>query len=232
MRALGRLVLLAVGCAVHLSLAQVLPAERRIDWSLSGIPGGIPVRSVVCASLKATATKAEIQAALDACPVNQVVKLPAGTFSIPGGLKVPSGVVLRGAGPQATILNASGSGEAFVQFGTSPLPIIASSTAISTGATVGSTSLTLASASGVSVGSYLMVTQLNDPALVTITTTNGTCGWCDGGLGWNGTRVQGQIVEVTSVNGSVVGISPGLYTTFSRTPLATPFQMGAKYSGV
>jgi hypothetical protein len=105
-------------------------------------------------------------------------------------------------------------------------------TGIAAGATAKSTSLTLQSASGLGVGSHLMVTQLNDPSYVTITTNNGSCTWCDGGIGWNGTRVQGQIVEVTGVSGNTVTISPALYLAYSRTPLATPVSMGATNAGV
>src|SRR6185295_8203803 len=49
---------------------------------------------------------AGIQAAIDACPVGQVVKLSAGVFSINGTdpITIDKGVVLRGAGPQATKL--------------------------------------------------------------------------------------------------------------------------------
>lgn len=212
--------------------AQVIPASRVIDWSQSGIPGGVPNRTTVCASLGAGASRSAIQSALDACPANQVVKLAAGTYSIDGSLTIPSNVVLRGAGPKQTILSASGSGNAFIRLGAGTTPAIANSSAVSGGATANSKSLTLASASGVTVGSYLMITQLNDPSYVTITTTNGSCTWCDGGIGWNGTRVQGQIVEVTSVSGNTVGVSPGLYMDYTRTPLATKFTMSAKNAGV
>ena len=214
------------------SVAQIIPADRTINWSEAGIPGGIPNRTAICASIPAGASQATIQTALNSCPVNQVVKLAAGTYNVIGGLTIPSNVVLRGAGPQQTILNASGSGSGFISFGTAITPSITNSTPITGGTSKGSTSITVSSSSGIAVGSYLMVTQLNDPSYVTITTTNGTCTWCDGGIGWNGTRVQGQIVEVTSVSGTVIGISPGLYVGYTRTPLATRFSMGAKYSGV
>lgn len=212
--------------------AQIVPTDRSIDWSAAGVPGGIVTRTTNCASIPAGATKATIQAALDSCPANQVVSLAAGTYSISGGLTIPSNVVLRGAGPKATILNASGSGSGFIRFGGGVTPSTANSTAISGGASAGSKSISLSSAAGISVGSYLMITQLNDPAFVTITTSNGTCNWCDGGIGWNGTRAQGQIVEVTSVSGTSIGIEPALYQSYSRTPLATRFSMGARNAGV
>jgi hypothetical protein len=213
------------------SVAQIIPANRAIDWSQVGIPGGVPNRTTICANITATASTAAIQNALNACPANQVVLLAAGTYNI-SSLTVPSGVVLRGAGPQQTILSASGSGTGFIKFGHGVTPYIGNSTSITGGAIAGSTSITVSSANGIAVGSYLMITQLNDPSYVTITTSNGTCTWCDGGIGWNGTRVQGQIVEVTSVSGNTIGVSPGLYISYTLTPLATSFSMGAKYAGV
>lgn len=218
--------------ASHAALAQILPSDRTINWTEAGIPGGIPNRTTVCATLSAGASQSAIQSALNACPANQVVSLGAGTYTISGGLMIPSNVVLRGAGPQQTILSAGGSGAGFIRFGSGVTPAIANSTAITGGATAKSTTINVASASRIAVGTHLMITQLNDPTYVTITTSNGSCTWCDGGIGWNGTRVQGQIVEVTSVNGTTVGISPGLYINYARTPLATPFTMGAKNAGV
>ena len=186
----------------------------------------------MCSTIAGDATQATIQSALNACKANQVVQLSAGTYNIKGGLTIPSNVVLRGAGPKSTILNASGTGTGFIRFGSSPTPVTSASIAITAGATAKSTSITLKSASGVGVGSHLMVTQLNDPSYVSISTNNGTCTWCDGGIGWSGTRVQGQIVEVTGVSGSTVTITPALYLAYSRTPLATPVTMGATNAGV
>jgi len=76
-----------------------------------------------------------------------------------------------------------------------------------------------------------MITELNNSSFVTIVGDNGSCTWCDGGIGWNGTRVRGQIVEVTSVSGTTIGFTPALYSAFTLTPLATPFTMSAKYAG-
>src|SRR5260370_265727 len=120
--------------------------------------------------------------------------IPAGTFLINGNLGVPSNVTLRGQGADQTILNAKGSGGAVVSLGSGSVGIT-NSISITAGATAGSTSLTVASASGVSVGSYLLITELNDPAFVSIAGSEGSCTCRDGARGWNGTRVLGQIVE-------------------------------------
>ena len=68
-------------------------------------PDKLPVRTTVCASVpvqSADATTA-IQTALDGCKgKHQVVSLAAGKYTVSAPLKVPTGVVLRGAGSDAT----------------------------------------------------------------------------------------------------------------------------------
>ena len=222
--------------------AQIIPPDRRITWEGNvGIPNGIPDRTTVSATIgpaaygngTADATNA-IQTALNNCPANQVVYLQAGTYRINTSLHVPSNVTLRGAGPQQTIFDAHGSSEAVISFGQDATPYAANSIAITGGTTAGLNSITLARATGVSVGSYLLITELNDTSFVTIKGGEGSCTWCDGGIGWNGTRSLGQIVEVTSVNGTTIGIAPPLYIAYNAalSPLATPFSAGAKYAGV
>ena len=80
----------------------VIPAERNFAWN-PGLTskGGIPERTVVCATLS---PGANIQAALDKCPAGQVVKLNAGMFIVDNYLRIHSGITLRGAGAGSTIL--------------------------------------------------------------------------------------------------------------------------------
>ena len=217
----------------------ILDSSRATNWTTVGIPGGIPNRTAVCSTIDAATysngtadATSGIQAALNSCGADRVVVLTAGKFRIGSSLRIPSNVTLRGAGADQTILDARGSAAAVINFGTDTTPSTGNSTAINGGATAGSTTLTLASATGVSTGTLLMITQLNDPAYVNITGDQGTCGWCDGGIGWGGTRAAGQIVEVTAVSGSTVTVSPALYITYSQSPLATRFTAGARYAGV
>src|SRR4051812_46851373 len=78
-------------CAVALGLMQhtdaqqtLLSSGRSIDWSTAGIPGGIPARTTVCATLNPGASGSQISSALASCPSGQVVKLNAGTYNISG----------------------------------------------------------------------------------------------------------------------------------------------------
>ena len=225
------------------SYAEIIPSSRRVIWQNNiGIPGGVPMRTTIYTTINASTygngasdATSGIQAALNACTANQVVLLSAGRFLIDSTIRVPSSVTLRGAGPSQTILDAHGTGGgAVVAFGQDATPYRTNSVAIVAGTTQGSTSVTLASAAGVTVGSYLLITELNDSTFVTIKGGEGSCTWCDGGIGWNGTRALGQIVEVTSVNGTAVGIAPSLYIAYdpALSPLATPFSAGAKYAGL
>src|SRR5688500_14072264 len=82
--------------------------QRMIDWK-PGIPGGIPKRDTVCATVdarrngagKVEATSA-IQSANDACADNQVVRLPAGTYRTTNPITLKKPVVLRGDGQKQT----------------------------------------------------------------------------------------------------------------------------------
>src|SRR2546428_3541529 len=86
----------------------ILDPSRAIDWSHAGIPGGIPNRATICASLDPGSTAAQINAAIAACPPDQVVFLTAGTFTLSAGLNMKSDVTLRGAGANRTKLAFTG----------------------------------------------------------------------------------------------------------------------------
>lgn len=213
----------------------VLDPTRAIDWSNTGVPGGIPSRSV-CTTIQASTygngssdATAGIQSALNSCAANQAVALSAGTFLIGSSLSIPSNVSLRGAGASSTVLNAQGSGSGVINLGSGD-PVSSNAVSITAGATAGSTSITVSSSSGISVGSYLLITELNNASFVTIAGGEGSCTWCD--EFWSGTRARGQIVEVESVSGTTIGISPGLYSAYTLTPQAVPFAAAAKYAGV
>lgn len=223
----------------------ILNPSRVIDWTQAGIPTGIPTRTTVCASLTSGATSAQINAAITACPANQVVSLGAGTYTIAGGITNGGhgSFTLRGAGPLLTRLNftsgngctgpggdicmisnpASYNGTGNVQPGGTNA---ANWTA---GYAVGTTAITLDKSPP--VGQTIILDQASDT-----TDTGGilicNLGICNGEgnvsapgrtVGGN-VRSQQQIVKVVSVTGSgpyQVVISPGIYApnwTASKTP--------------
>lgn len=208
--------------------APILDPSRAIDWSNTGV-GGIPPRTTNCANLSSSATLSQINSALASCPSGQTVALAAGTYQIAGTITIPSNVTLRGAGADQTILNAKGSGGNVISLGSGTVAY--NPVSITSGATSGSTSIAVNSASGISVGEYLAISETNNSSYVSASGSEGNCTWCDGGWA-SGNRARGQIVAVTGVSGTTITIAPGLYGGYTNSPTAVPFNMAATYAGV
>jgi len=212
----------------------ILAPSRAVDWSQVGIPGGIPNRTTICATLGPGVSAAQINAAIASCPRGQVVYLKAGTYHLSAGIDFAnhSNVTLRGAGPTQTILVFSGGSgcggpiaDACIQgsFNWSGGP--QHLTSWTAGYSPGTTTITLGSVSGLSVGQILILDQANDLL------DTGQVFVCDneraddrhtgcdsgGNTGAPGRVVDGvdygqqQYVRVTAINGTKVTISPGLY---------------------
>ena len=200
------------------------PTACAINWSTAGIPGGIPsaswTQSGATLSPSGGDDTAGIQKALNSCGTNHYVQLGTGAFKIATQVVVPSNCELRGSGANQTVIQLSNtSGYQPIALGNSSgnaAPSISNDVSITGGATAGSTNITVSSASGISVGMYLAISELNEPSFVRIAGDFGNCTWCDGGTGYSGTRVLGQIVQVTGVSGSALTISPALYRSMSN----------------
>ena len=232
-----------------------------VDWTAVGIPGGIPSGSWTQSGSTITATSGDrtstIQTALNSCGTNHYVLLGSGSFSVTT-LSIPSNCVLRGAGPQNTIVIGTGTSGSIINMGTyGDSPYIKGTSTINSGATAGSTQIVLAAttnqgapgpfdtSTGLSVGGYLLITELNDPVYVSAYGIQNTvCSYCDGIF--SGTRMRGQVVEITSYTGTgpyTVNFTPPLYTDYgvaagTGPAWATPFgvvnggQPNAKYAGI
>jgi Pectate lyase superfamily protein len=222
-------------------------AACAINWSQSGLPSGIPVGTQSGSTITSTGSDqtSAFSSALSSCggtsSAQKFIQLAAGTFTIAGTITLPSYCTLVGAGANSTFINATGTGSLTTcepdagdgdtqQFCLGSGGVSYSPVSITSGATAGSTSLTLASVSGMAIGGYLVVTDTND-SWVTVSGGEGTCNWCDGGFTSNGTRARGQIVEIENISGSVVTISPGLYTAYANTPTVVYTTM-TKYAGI
>jgi len=94
------------------SAQSIIPSDRMTVWNpgLNSV-GGIPNRTTICATVNASTygngaqdATAGIQAAINACPVGQVVQLSAGDFKVTSYLSINKGITLRGQGPALTKL--------------------------------------------------------------------------------------------------------------------------------
>ena len=161
----------------------VLPADRATVWHPGMMSvGGIPVRSVPCASLAPAGAGLDdtkrIQAAIDACPPGQVVQLRAGTFLVNSGnfVLLNKGITLRGAGPgQTTLAKTDGAKPNVEAVGSNPSPLIvvgpsifsstgdssgvASSSALLVDAAKGAFTVTVADATGLMPGQIVLLDE-------------------------------------------------------------------------
>lgn len=149
--------------------AGLVPPQALTTWA----PGvrGIPTRTTVCATINASRygngadeTSAAIQAAINACPVGQVVQLSAGTFKVNDHILINKGITLRGAGPNATTLqktNQSAEQEGILIVGASRWPHIDETTAVNltADAVQGTTSVTVQNAAGFAAGQFVKLDE-------------------------------------------------------------------------
>lgn len=239
--------LVAVCLGGELIRAEIIPADRRVDWRAAGVPGGIPDRTTLCATIDATLygngttdATATIQTAIDACPAGQVVYLPEGRYYLAGQVNLTkSDITLRGAGTNRTIL-LSNSARGFIvgngNSGNTYIDVVA-------GAQKGSTQITLSDAAGIVAGDYLVIDEENAQAWITADGHGGLCSWCGYGRcsqnnnrycpSWEhgnseicagdgvcegGQRTVGHVIRVTAVNGAVLTLEHGLYWGFTYDP--------------
>jgi hypothetical protein len=243
--------------------AQGLPADRIIDWSTAGVvqPGGaqgIPARTSVCATIDAATygggtkdVSAALQAAVDGCAANGVVALPAGTYLLSKPVKVNRPVVIRGAGPGTKIVESG----ANLQFGTAPGSALLYQTDWTAGYTKGTTTITLADTSHLTVGQTIVLDQLNDTGVTTagyVPVVNPVGNEGTVGVGVNTCasrsglsfctdgktpvpRALMQLAEVTAIAGNQVTLDRPIYITHlaSLAPQAFFWAGGnLKYAGI
>jgi hypothetical protein len=225
--------------------ADVLPLERRTTWN-PGIPGGIPTRTTVCATLNAATygngssdATPGIQAAIDGCPEGQVVQLSAGDFLVNGDfpIMVNKGIVLRGAGASATRLRKTSPAA-------NPLIVVghrwleeAASVNLTSNAAKGATSVPVSSVVGFGVGQLVVLDEITDDSYVYWGTDPAVAPGAPG-RGWftRRDRPVGQMLEIASVSGNTVSFTTPLHIAFDTahaaqlTRYSIPY--GAKYAGI
>jgi hypothetical protein len=214
-------IMLMVSLFAGTARAEIIGPDRRITWT-PGVPGGIPNRTTVCATLSPSGGNdgAAIATAIKNCPAEGVVMLNAGTFTLSSGFNVNKNITVRGAGPNGTILNVTGPGNQKVSMGGG---VFGASIAVISGYTRGSTSIIVA-------GDLLWLDQNNDSTTTTVTQmgTGGSCNWCGGlniGSARGGARTLGQIIKVTGVSGNTLTLEKGLYWDYVAAAQPAVFKM-------
>ena len=209
-----------------------LPADAypggSTNWT-AGVEGGITNRQTIYTNLTSTASAAQINTAILACPTNQVVFLNAGTYTLSDTLTLTSYMTLRGAtnstGVPTTILNFSNFGHwAVVNFGNIVYPVQATTdvppftNSITSTILPGMTNITLASSpTGLITNQILVIDQVADetntfdygPSPNSPSETPHDNPYCRGG-----TRAYTQFVKVTGIVGNTIYFWPPIYGTY------------------
>ncbi len=159
---------------------SILPSDRdaSANWKKAGLlsVGGIPNRTMVCATVNPLGGGKDdtrnIQNAILACPLGQVVQLSAGTFTIAEGNNVvlDRGITLRGAGAGSTLLTrTNGATIGSYQPGARPSPMIvvgpgsnnyAMTTTLASDAVQGSTQIQVSNAIRFAPGQIVQIDEL------------------------------------------------------------------------
>jgi hypothetical protein len=199
------------------TLGEIIPADRRAAWTPGvtvGVPGGIPHRTTVGATVDAARfgtgavdASAAIGAAIDACPPGQVVFIPAGTYRLDKRVYRPSAnaITIRGAGMGKTILKANSRAEVLL-LGAADWPRPKAIIAVTGGAVQGSTILQVDDASAIIVGNLVRLEQDNAPYVISgpSPTTN--------------TKVMSAMFKVTAKTATTVTVTPPLPMDFKLSP--------------
>jgi hypothetical protein len=225
---------------VHAEIISAANAPRAV-WAAAGVPGGIPHRSNVVATLNPGATASQIQSAINsAADKSGVVQLSAGTYTISNiRLEAPGSWTLRGAGMGKTIINVSG-GSANLYMGDYPPwgGAWLNTSSITSGGAQGGTTIAVSNASSYAIGDLCVIDMAN-------------AGWIVGyGAGGSGgqvsnndsagknrdrQRVQLHIVEITAKNGNELTFWPPLPFALDagRSPQISEFGVrGPRWSGI
>jgi hypothetical protein len=220
----------------------VLAPSRAIDWSHVGATIDDTRTQCVTALCNTVAggnvTAASINAALASAPPNTYVSVPAGTFTMSAAITFAnrSYETLRGAGSNRTFLvftsmsasgNCNGHAICASSSDTNYAGQPSNSATWTSGYAKGSTSITLSSTSNLKVGGQLILDQIDDQSdngalYVGCERPDGSSACYSGtapsgyqrGAGSKSTiRGQQQVVNVTSISGNTVVITPGLYAS-------------------
>ena len=232
-----------IACVSAFGAEYAIPSSRlpgSATWSSAGVPGGIPTRTIIYTTITSTGDttdrSATINAALAACPSDQVVLLGPGTFVISGSIGVGYGasqgktnITLRGStntdGSPASIIDARGSGYA-VNLGTGfafNWPTNGEAVTVAT-LTKGATNITVADSSDFSNGQLVMFFFANEEDTPVMSVTNQS-------------EVRSQIAKIANSGGvpnstTIVLDAPGIHGDHTALSGATVYTNQLKSTGL
>ena len=240
MRILIWVVILLWGMTAH---AEILPADRIIDWSLAGTSLNFDARTVPCATLSPNGVTdgTAIQTAISSAPCAgtagspKLILLNAGTYAINTMILWGNHpyVTLRGAGPASTILATQAAMVCSIS-GEGPDGIFkfegngrSQNTIPGSGATQrsivgtlakGATTLTTTVAHGWVVGDYVLIAALNDGSAGSPPNWIGSAFF--DGFGTTGIHYKQQVVRLTAASGTTATFTPPTYWPYTLSPIA------------
>jgi hypothetical protein len=239
-----------------------LPADRATFWQ-PGVSynGGIPCRATNCATLSPSGSDdtQAINNALAKCAKDQTVQLKAGTYKISGnGVEVPANVTLRGevdgnGRPASLLVRQDGQPFSVIAVGSryssdkfkTMTGTCAKQDPASCGINLaadaprGSSTLTLASNPGLSVGEIVYVDMATDPNLTWWNPARSPGGGqgSDPSRGWfsNYDRPIAQVMEVQAISGNTISFTTPFHINFTVANKAQLWQYSTpatKWAGV
>lgn len=233
----------------------VLPADRSpsgnssIPWQgLAGVPGGIPKRTQIFVNVATTTNpkykcppggldiSGALQNAMADCPPGQVVYIPSGVYHLSNEVRLTSQSywTLRGEGPGKTIIRSFGNRA----FNLGNVPWITQwppTTPVMSGASRGSSSITVQSSANLKVGQLMWIEQPNDGSNVfNYGIASGTPLGNTEDRKVDGTHVFSARALVTQIVGNTVNFNPPLAVDFGLAPQVTGFNgmQGPFMSGI
>jgi hypothetical protein len=208
-------VFLLMSAAPQTASVDPVPAARRTNWAYTGVPGGIPQRTKICASFSPGVTAAAVNTALSSCGSSGggVVELRAGRYTLAGLQVFASNVTLRGAGADQTVL----AGGNIVNLGRgyqTPVGI-----SIISGGAKDATTFRVATAQGLAVNQMIEIDKEDDPDVVVSTK--------------GGSRYTRQVNLITAISGTTITVKNPLLTDFgSGNPRIQYTFANTSFSGI
>jgi len=167
----------------------------------------------VFTTLTSSATVSDINTAISSCPAGQMVRFAAGSYTLDAQVTGSrSNIRLQGDSPFTTIFTVTASSGRVFSFGAGDLPFT-TSTAWTGGYTKGTASITVASATGMSVGRAITLTQTTvDPGVVSNNGDEGPSTDASGAV-QDPTKVMQHTTIITSISGTTIGLGVPLAST-------------------